>query len=215
MGNRGARFAKRVLAYILAFILIGVVYISTAFIIEHIFCWLGDEDGMSWSGTLSGCIFCAAVIIIIDIRRSKQAQTDRSTEIIKVCRRILTTTALMFGGFVLMEWLIIHEPGTEFVFDTEHFLPLALSIAIFDYLYERRKERLVERDERRLVVAAAVADMHRAEAICGMLEAQGIKAMIVEQGSPIYIQGSGEPLQIQVTNGDLARAKELIEQIAM
>lgn len=170
--------------------------------------------GMSWSGTLSGCIFCAAAIIIIDIRRSKQAQTDRSTEIIKVCRRILTTTALMFGGFVLMEWLIIHEPGTEFVFDTEHFLPLALSIAISTYLYERHKDKAVERDVRRLVVATEVEDMQVAEAICSELEAQEIKALIVENGSPIYIKGSGAPLQIQVTNGDLAKAKEIIAQIA-
>ena len=86
-----------------------------------------------------------------------------------------------------MEWLIIHEPGTEFVFDTEHFLPLALSIAIFTYLYERHKEKAVERDERRLVVATEVEDMQVAEAICSALEAQQIKALIVENGSPIYI----------------------------
>ena len=71
----------------------------------------------------------------------------------------------------------------------------------------------MERDERRLVVATEVEDMQVAEAICSALEAQQIKALIVENGSPIYIKGSGAPLQIQVTNGDLAKAKEIIAQI--
>ena len=214
MSNRGVRFFKRFLAYVLAFILVGVVYISTAFIMDHIFRWLGDESGVGWGSTLAGCLFCSVAVIIIDIRRVKRGGEDRSAEIIKTCRKIITMTTLMFGGLVFLEWLIMHEPGTEFIFQTERYLPLALSVAIFDALYEKRKERLVEKDERRLVVATEVDNIQLAEAISTALDSEGIVVMLVEKGSPIYVKGSGAPYQIQVTNGDLAKAKEIIARVS-
>lgn len=214
MSNRGSGFFKKLSAYVLWFVLMALVYISVAFILDCIFRWFGDEDGVSWKGTLAGCLFCAITMIVLDIRRVRRGGADNSSHIIRVCRKIIITTTLMFAGLVFMEWLIMHESGTEFIFDTVRYLPLALTIAISNYLYERRQEKLVESDERRLVVATEVDNLQLAETISKELEGNGVAVMIVPQHSPIYIKGGVAPYQIQVPNGDLAKAKEIIARIS-
>ena len=212
MSAKSKTIARKVLAYLMMIVLITAVYIATAFVVEQIFAWLGDEDGIRWESSLLGCIFTTALIIILDIVRDRKSKVDRSSEIIKGCRQIFTQTTIMFAGFVFLEWWIIYDSSTdaEFVFDTERWLPLALAIGIGDYIYNRRKQRLIENDENRLVVVAEYLDMESAKGVCATLESNGINAMIVEKDSPIYINVSNAPIQIQTCNKDRKAAKEII-----
>ena len=122
------------------------------------------------------------------------------------------TTTLVFAGFVFFEWLIMHTPGEEFVFETRKWLPIALSIGIGNYIFERREQKRVEKEENRLVFAAGCATMEEAQSVGDMLEKEGVKAMIVERESPIYIKGGDAPFQVQVCYKDLKRAEELLKR---
>ena len=85
-----------------------------------------------------------------------------------------------------------------------------MSLGIFNYLYERRRQREIAEAVNALVVVAECSDMPSATQIAAKLEAKGIRLMIVERDSPIYIKGGDAPVQVQVSSKDLKAAKDII-----
>ena len=197
---------RKIFAYVLEIVILLLSYIA----IDYLFDIFGFAEDVSWRSTFLGFVVGSAGIIIVDAINNRRNGSDRSAEIIGGCRRILVTTTLMFGGLVFFEWLIMHTPGEEFVFETRKWLPLALSVGIGTYLYERREQRKIEQEENRLVVAVGCATMEEAQSVSDMLEKEGVKAMIVERESPIYIKGSDSAFQVQVCYKDLKRAEKLL-----
>ena len=201
---------KKILAYVLACLVLILTYAVTMFIIDMIFGWFGGEDGVSWISIAAGCIAATAGIIIVDIINSRKRKEDRSDNIINICRQILWTTTIMFCGMMLIEWLIQRFSDKDFALGTVHWLSFSFACAIFDQFHQKYKEKKMQEDESALVVAAECEDMQTAEEVCNKLESKGIKAMIVEKDSPVYIKGNGSPVQIQVCRKDLEKSKEII-----
>ena len=205
---------KKILAYVLASIVLLLIYIVMSFILGWVFGWFGGEKAISWTGPVAGCIVCTASIIILDIINSRKNGVDRSDEIIKICRRILTTTTIMFCGSLVIEWLIQRFSDEDFSLGLVHWLSFALAVALFDELVKKHEGKKIQKDENALVVAAECEDMQNAEDICRKLESNGIKAMIVEKDSPVYIKGNGSPVQVQVCRKDQENARQLIGNIS-
>ena len=200
---------KKILAYALMGIVLMLVYVVVSFLFDWLFALIGEEK-VSWRSMVAACTFTTAAIIIVDILNSRKKGVDRSDDIIRICRRILTTTTIMFCGSLVIEWLIQRFSDEDFSLGLVHWLSFALAVALFDELIKKNKERKTKEDENALVIAAECKDMQTAEAICKMLEANDIKAMIVEKDSPIYIKGNDSPVQIQVCRKDLEKSKEII-----
>ena len=200
---------KKILAYALMSVVLMLVYVVASFLFDWLFDLIGEEK-VSWRSMVVACTFTTALIIIVDILNSRKKGVDRSDDIIKICRRILTTTTYMFCGMLLVEWLIQKFSDKDFSLGLVHWLSFALAVALFDELIKKNKERKTKEDENALVIAAECKDMQTAEGICNKLESNGIKAMIVEKDSPIYIKGNDSPVQIQVCRKDLEKSKEII-----
>ena len=202
---------KKILAYALMSVVLMLVYVVVSFLFDWLFDLIGEEK-VSWRSMVVACTFTTAAIIIVDILNSRKKGVDRSDDIIKICRRILTTTTYMFCGMLLVEWLIQKFSDKDFSLGLVHLLSFALAVALFDELIKKNKERKNKEDENALVIAAECKDMQTAEGICNKLESNGIKAMIVEKDSPIYIKGNDSPVQIQVCRKDLEEANAIIQQ---
>lgn len=200
---------KKILAYALMSIVLMLVYVVVSFLFDWLFDLIGEEK-VSWRSMVAACTFTTVAIIIVDILNSRKKGVDRSDDIIKICRRILTTTTIMFCGSLVIEWLIQRFSDEDFSLGLVHWLSFALAVALFDELVKKNKERKIKEDENALVVAAECEDMQTAEGIFNKLENNGIKAMIVEKNSPVYIKGNGSPVQIQVCRKDLDKSKEII-----
>ena len=201
---------KKILAYALMSIVLMLVYVVASFLFDWLFDLIGEEK-VSWRSTVVACTFTTAAIIIVDILNSRKKGVDRSDDIIKICRRILTTTTYMFCGMLLVEWLIQKLfSDKDFSLGLVHWLSFALAVAVFDELVKKDKEKKIKEDENTLVVAAECEDMQTAEGICNKLESNGIKAIIVEKDSPIYIKGNDSPVQIQLCRKELEKSKEII-----
>ena len=200
---------KKILAYALMSIVLMLVYVVVSFLFDWLFDLIGEEK-VSWRSTVVACTFTTAAIIIVDILNSRKKGVDRSDDIIKICRRILTTTTYMFCGMLLVEWLIQKFSDKDFSLGLVHWLSFALAVALFDELIKKNKERKTKEDENALVIAAECKDMQTAEGICNKLESNGIKAMIIDKDSPVYIKGNDSPVQIQVCRKDLEKSKEII-----
>ena len=202
---------KKILAYALMSVVLMLVYVVASFLFDWLFDLIGEEK-VSWRSTVVACTFTTAAIIIVDILNSRKKGVDRSDDIIKICRRILTTTTYMFCGMLLVEWLIQKFSDKDFSLGLVHWLSFALAVALFDELVKKYKEKKTQEDENALVIAAECEDMQTAEDFCNKLESNGIKAMIVENDSPVYIKGNGSPVQIQVCRKDLEEANAIIQQ---
>ena len=200
---------KKILAYALMSIVLMLVYVVVSFLFDWLFALIGEEK-VSWRSMVAACTFTTAAIIIVDILNSRKKGVDRSDDIIRICRRILTTTTIMFCGSLVIEWLIQRFSDEDFSLGLVHWLSFALAVALFDELIKKNKERKTKEDENALVIAAECKDMQTAEGICNKLESNDIKAMIVEKDSPIYIKGNDSPVQIQVCRKDLEKSKEII-----
>ena len=200
---------KKILAYALMSVVLMLVYVVASFLFDWLFDLIGEEK-VSWRTMVAACTFTTAAIIIVDILNSRKKGVDRSDDIIKICRRILTTTTYMFCGMLLVEWLIQKFSDKDFSLGLVHWLSFALAVALFDELVKKDKEKKIKEDENTLVVAAECEDMQTAEGICNKLESNGIKAIIVEKDSPIYIKGNDSPVQIQVCRKELEKSKEII-----
>ena len=202
---------KKILAYALMSIVLMLVYVVASFLFDWLFDLIGEEK-VSWRSMVVACTFTTAAIIIVDILNSRKKGVDRSDDIIKICRRILTTTTYMFCGMLLVEWLIQKFSDEDFSLGLVHWLSFALAVALFDELIKKNQEKKTQEDESALVVAAECEDMQTAEGICNKLESNGIKAMIVDKDSPVYIKGNDSPVQIQVCRKDLEEANAIIQQ---
>lgn len=201
---------KKILAYVLASVVLMLIYVVVSFLFDWLFALIGEEK-VSWISMVVACAFTTAAIIAVDILNSRKNGIDRSDKIIKICRRILTTTTIMFCGSLVVEWLIQRFSDKDFSLGLLHWLSFALAVALFDELIKKNEEKKRQEDENALVVAAECEDMQTAEDICGKLESNGIKAMIVKKDSPVYIKGNGSPIQIQVCRKDLVKVKEVIK----
>ena len=200
---------KKVLAYGLMSVTLMLIYFLIAFILDLIFDLFGGEDGVSIIATVVTCIVLTAIFVVGDIINSRKKGVDRSDDIIRICRRILTTTTIMFCGSLVIEWLIQRFSDEDFSLGLVHWLSFSLAVALFDELVKKHKEKIQE-DENTLVVAAECEDMHTAEDICRKLESNGVRAMIVEKESPIYIKGNGSPVQVQVCRKDQQKSADII-----
>ena len=209
MTTKTKNIMKKILAYALMSVVLMLVYVVASFLFDWLFDLIGEEK-VSWRSTVVACTFTTAAIIIVDILNSRKKGVDRSDDIIKICRRILTTTTYMFCGMLLVEWLIQKFSDKDFSLGLVHWLSFALAVALCDELIKKNKEKKMQKDENTLVVAAECENLQTAEDICIKLESNGIKAMIVEKDSPVYIKGNGSPVQIQVCRKDLEKSKEII-----
>lgn len=210
MTPKAKNVLKKILAYALMSIVLMLIYFLIAFILDLIFNLFGGEDGISIIAAVATCIVLTVIFVVGDIVSSRNKGVDRSDGIIRICRRILTTTTYMFCGMLLVEWLIQKLfSDKEFSLGLLHWLSFALAVALFDELVKTHKEKKMQEDENALVVAAECEDMQTAEDICNRLESNGVKAMIVEKGSPVYIKGNGSPVQIQVCRKDLQKAQDI------
>ena len=202
---------KKILAYALMSVVLMLVYVVVSFLFDWLFDLIGEEK-VSWRSMVAACTFTTAAIIIVDILNSRKKGADRSDDIIRICRRILTTTTIMFCGSLVIEWLIQRFSDEDFSLGLVHWLSFALAVALFDEIIKKNQEKKTQEDESALVVAAEYEDMQTAEGICNKLESNGIKAMIVDKDSPVYIKGNDSPVQIQVCRKDLEEANAIIQQ---
>ena len=202
---------KKILAYALMSVVLMLVYAVVSFLFDWLFDLIGEEK-VSWRSMVAACTFTTAAIIIVDILNSRKKGVDRSDDIIKICRRILTTTTIMFCGSLVIEWLIQRFSDEDFSLGLVHWLSFALAVALFDELIKKNQENKTQEDESALVVAAECEDMQTAEGICNKLDSNGIKATIVDKDSPVYIKGNDSPVQIQVCRKDLEEANAIIQQ---
>ena len=136
---------KTILKKILAYALMSVVQLLVYVVVSFLFDWLFDligEEKVSWRSMVAACTFTTAAIIIVDIINNRKKGVDRSDDIIKICRRILTTTTYMFCGMLLVEWLIQRLfSDKDFSLGLVHWLSFALAVALFDELVKKYKEK--------------------------------------------------------------------------
>ena len=212
MTTKTKKIMKKILAYVLGSVVLMLIYFVIAFVLDLIFNLFGGEDGVSIITTTVTCIFLTVIFVVGDIINSRKKGIDRSDDIIRICRRILTTTTVMFVGSLAMEGLIQRFSDDDFSLGLLHWLSFALAVALFDELIKKNQEKKTQKDENALVVAAECEDMQTAEDLCNKLESNGIKAMIVEKDSPVYIKGNGSPIQIQVCRKNQVEANAIIQQ---
>ena len=212
MNPKTKTILKKILAYVLASVVLMLIYFVIVFVIDQIFNLFGGEDEISIISTAATCIFLTVIFVVCDIINSRKKGIDRSDDFIKICRRILTTTTIMFCGSLVIEWLIQRFSDDDFSLGLLHWLSFSLAVALFDELIKKNQEKKMQGDENSLVVAAECEDMQTADEVCNKLESNGIKAMIVEKDSPVYIKGNDSPVQVQVCRKDMVEANAIIQQ---
>ena len=141
MTPKAKNVLKKILAYALMSIVLMLIYFVIAFVLDMIFNLFGGEDGVSIIATVVTCIVLTAIFVVGDIINSRKKGVDRSDDIIRICRRILTTTTYMFCGMLLVEWLIQKFSDKEFSLGLLHWLSFALAVALFDELVKTHKEK--------------------------------------------------------------------------
>ena len=146
MNPKTKNILKKILAYALMSVMLMLVYFVVSFLFDWLFDLIGEEK-VSWRSTVVACTFTTAAIIIVDILNSRKKGVDRSDDIIKICRRILTTTTYMFCGMLLVEWLIQKFSDKDFSLGLVHWLSFALAVALFDELVKKYKEKKGEKTD--------------------------------------------------------------------
>ena len=150
MNQKTKTIPKKILAYALMCIVLMLVYFVVSFLFDWLFDLIGEEK-VSWRSTVVACTFTTAAIIIVDILNSRKKGVDRSDDIIRICRRILTTTTIMFCGSLAIEWLIQRFSDEDFSLGLVHWLSFALAVALFDELIKKKKERKIKEDENEII----------------------------------------------------------------
>ena len=146
MTTKTKTILKKILAYALMSVVLMLVYVVASFLFDWLFDLIGEEK-VSWRSTVVACTFTTAAIIVLDIINSRKKGVDRSDDIIKICRRILTTTTYMFCGMLLVEWLIQRFSDEDFSLGLVHWLSFALAVALFDELVKKYKEKKGEKTD--------------------------------------------------------------------
>ncbi len=141
MNPKTKTILKKILAYALMGIVLILLYFVIAFVLDLIFDLFGGEDGVSIITTIATCIFLTVIFIVGDITNSRKKGVDRSDDIIRICRRILTTTTYMFCGSLVIEWLIRRFSDEDFSLGLVHWLSFAFAVAVFDELVKKCKEK--------------------------------------------------------------------------
>ena len=141
MNPKTKTILKKILAYVLASVVLMLMYFVIAFVLDLIFDLFGGEDGVSIITTIATCIFLTVIFIVGDITNSRKKGVDRSDDIIRICRRILTTTTYMFCGSLVIEWLIRRFSDEDFSLGLVHWLSFAFAVAVFDELVKKYKEK--------------------------------------------------------------------------
>ena len=141
MTPKAKNVLKKILAYALMSIVLMLIYFVIAFVLDMIFNLFGGEDGVSIIATVVTCIVLTAIFVVGDIINSRKKGVDRSDDIIKICRRILTTTTYMFCGSLVIEWLIRRFSDEDFSLGLVHWLSFAFAVAVFDELVKKYKEK--------------------------------------------------------------------------
>ena len=159
MTQKTKTILKKVLAYGLMSITLMLIYFVIAFVVDLIFNLFGGEDGVSILTTIATCIILTVIFVVGDIINSRKKGVDRSDEIIRTCRRVLTTTTVMFCGSLVIEWMIQKFSDEDFSLGMVHWLSFALAVALFDELIKKNNEKKIQEDENALVVAAECEDM--------------------------------------------------------
>lgn len=137
---------KKILAYALMSVVLILIYVVASFLFDWLFDLIGEEK-VSWRSTVVACTFTTAAIIIVDILNSRKKGVDRSDDIIRISRRILTTTTIMFCGSLVIEWLIQKFSDKDFSLGLVHWLSFALAVALFDELVKKYKEKKGEKTD--------------------------------------------------------------------
>ena len=135
---------KKIFAYALMSIVLMMVYVVVSFLFDWLFSLIGEEK-VSWISMVIACTFTTAAIIVVDILNSRKKGIDRSEDIIRICRRILTTTTGMFCGALAMEWLLQRISGKDFSLGLVHWLSVALAVALFNELINKRNEKKMQK----------------------------------------------------------------------
>lgn len=148
---------KKILAYSLMTVVLMLTYIVVSFLLDTIFRCLGDEEGISWISMVSACVFATAAIIIVDILNSRKKGVDRSDDIIRICRRILTTTTFMFCVSLAVEWLIQRFSDKDLSLGLVHWLSFSFAVAIFDRLVVKFKEKKMHQTKRLLIIIISLS----------------------------------------------------------
>ena len=141
MNPKTKTILKKILAYALRGIVLMLLYFVIAFVLDLIFDLFGGEDGVSIITTIATCIFLTVIFIVGDMTNSRKKGVDRSDDIIRICRRILTTTTYMFCGSLVIEWLIRRFSDEDFSLGLVHWLSFAFAVAVFDELVKKYKEK--------------------------------------------------------------------------
>ena len=149
MTTKTKNIMKKILAYVLASVVLMLIYFVIAFVLDLIFNLFGGEDGVSIITTIATCIVLTAIFVVGDIINSRQKEMDRSDDIIRICRRILTTTTVMFVGSLAMEGLIQRFSDDDFSLGLLHWLSFALAVALFDELIKKNKEKKIQEESGR------------------------------------------------------------------
>ena len=150
MNPKTKNILKKILAYALMSVMLMLVYFVVSFLFDWLFDLIGEEK-VSWRSMVVACTFTTAAIIIVDILNSRKKGVDRSDDIIRICRRILTTTTIMFCGSLVIEWLIQRFSDKDFSLGLVHWLSFALAVALFDELIKKNKERKIKEDENAII----------------------------------------------------------------
>ena len=146
MTQKTKTILKKILAYALMSVVLILVYVVASFLFDWLFDLIGEEK-VSWRSTVVACTFTTAAIIIVDILNSRKKGVDRSDDIIRISRRILTTTTIMFCGSLVIEWLIQKFSDKDFSLGLVHWLSFALAVALFDELVKKYKEKKGEKTD--------------------------------------------------------------------
>ena len=151
MTTKTKNIMKKILAYVLASVVLMLIYFVIVFVIDQIFNLFGGEDEISIISTAATCIFLTVIFVVYDIINSRKKGIDRSYDIIRICRRILTTTTVMFVGSLAMEGLIQRFSDDDFSLGLLHWLSFALAVALFDELIKKNKEKKMQEDENAII----------------------------------------------------------------
>ena len=154
---------------------------------------------------LGGVAFLLLVAYLLFARHNKES---KGAKILSTMTIMAIVATLIYGAFMLLEWLFPDNADSSFTGNWEQWFPVSISLSVFLFMQNKRTTQSYENDND-LVVAVECQDKTDAERICTILDENGIKAMAVEKESPMYINsGNGAPVQVQVMGKELKRTKE-------
>lgn len=172
---------------------------------------IGKKEVVDWFDLqlgLGGVAFLLLVAYLLFARHNKES---KGAKILKTMTIIAIVATIIYGVFMLLEWLFPDNADSSFTGNWEQWFPVSISMSVFLFMQEKRRAQSYK-NENDLVVAAECQDKTDAERICTILDENGIKAMAVEKENPMYINsGNGAPLQVQVMGKDLPYAQKVIK----